>query len=59
MGVDPVVPVVDAVRRLPTAAVPVMVTAATGAIAPTGPTLALLAVDVPAEFVAVRRTRMK
>jgi hypothetical protein len=59
IGVEPVVPVVDAVKRLPTDAVPVMVTAATGATAPTGPTAALFAVEVPAELVAVTLTRKK
>jgi hypothetical protein len=59
IGVDPVVPVVEAVNGLPTAAVPVMLTAATGAIAPTGPTAALFAVEVPAELVAVTLTRKK
>ena len=55
-GALPVVPEVDAVRRLPTVLVPEMLTCATGARPKTIPVAALVAVDDPPLFVAVALT---
>jgi hypothetical protein len=55
-GVLPVVPDVEAVKRLLTAVFPEILTCATGASPKTCPVAALVAVEDPPLFVAVTRT---
>ena len=56
IGVLPVVPKVEAVKRLLTFVVPEMLTCATGARPKTIPVAALVAVEDPPLFVAVALT---